>query len=236
MILYIKHIGIEGPETLGAFFTQRGFFSKTVEAWAGEPFPDDLSAFQAVVALGGPMNVYEEERYPFLKQDQLFIQKVLEESVPFLGICLGSQLLAKACGAKVYRAREEEIGFSPIQLTSEGLQDPLLAGMPPKLRVFQWHGDTFDIPAQAVLLAGGTVCPHQAFRVGPCAYGLQFHVEITGNSIQEWSAAYLDLKQPALWEKRDDLLIQYAQSKENFHQTADQIYNNFLKIIAAHQR
>ena len=235
MILYVKHIGIEGPETLGSFLSQRGGPSRTIEAWAGEPFPADVSGIDAVVALGGPMNVYEEERYPFLKQDHLFIEKVLAEEVPFLGICLGSQLLAKACGAKVYRAREEEIGFSSIHLTEAGIQDPLLKGVSPDPEVFQWHGDTFDIPEQAVCLASGAVCPHQAFRVGPRAYGLQFHVEITGKSIEEWSEAYLDLKNPVHRNKKEAMLSQYAHIKEKFHQTADQIYNNFLKIINSYR-
>ncbi|HPN56175.1 MAG TPA: type 1 glutamine amidotransferase, partial [Candidatus Omnitrophota bacterium] len=138
---------MEGPETLGTFLAQQGFSSKTIEVWRGDPLPEDLSGIQAVVCLGGPMNVYEEEQYPFLKREDSLIRKVLEEDVPFLGICLGSQLLAKANGARVSRAREEEIGFSQVRLTEEGMRDPLLKGVPPDMEVFQWHGDTFDIPA-----------------------------------------------------------------------------------------
>jgi GMP synthase-like glutamine amidotransferase len=236
MILYIKHIALEGPETLGTFLAQQGFSSKTIEVWRGDPLPEDLSGIQAVVCLGGPMNVYEEEQYPFLKREDSLIRKVLEEDVPFLGICLGSQLLAKANGARVSRAREEEIGFSQVRLTEEGMRDPLLKGVPPDMEVFQWHGDTFDIPAQAAWLARGAVCPHQAFRVGRCAYGVQFHVEITGKNIQEWAEAYLDLSTAAHRLKKDALLTRYAQRKEKFHQTAEQIYNNFSKIITGHRR
>ncbi|HOY10904.1 MAG TPA: type 1 glutamine amidotransferase, partial [Candidatus Omnitrophota bacterium] len=210
MILYVKHIGLEGPETLGAFLARQGFSSRTIEAWDGEPFPEDLSGIEAVVSLGGPMNVYEEEKYPFLKQDHRFIQQVLQEGVPFLGICLGAQLLAKASGAKVSRAREEEIGFFSIRLTEDGVKDPLLQGAPLDLEVFQWHGDTFDIPAQSAWLIRGAGCPHQAFRVGRCAYGLQFHIEVTGKNIREWSEAY--------WEgdavhrrKKDEMLSRYDQ-------------------------
>lgn len=227
---------MEGPETLGTFLAQQGFSSKTIEVWRGDPLPEDLSGIQAVVCLGGPMNVYEEEQYPFLKREDSLIRKVIEEDVPFLGICLGSQLLAKANGARVSRAREEEIGFSQVRLTEEGMRDPLLKGVPSEMEVFQWHGDTFDIPAQAAWLARGAVCPHQAFRVRRCAYGVQFHVEITGKNIQEWAEAYLDLSTAAHRLKKDALLTRYAQRKEKFHQTAEQIYNNFSKIITGHRR
>ena len=236
MILYIKHIGIEGPDTLGDFMSRRGFSSRTVELWAGDPLPRDLSGVDAVVALGGPMNVYEEERYPFLKQDQVFLRKVLDAGVPFLGICLGSQLLAKACGARVIRARKEEIGFFPVHLTDAGQRDPLFHGLPPVLDVFQWHGDTFEIPQGGECLAGGTVCPHQAFRVGARAYGFQFHIEVTSRSIREWSEAYFDGANPEFERQREAMLAHYERMKEKFHQTAERIYNNFSTLITECRR
>ncbi len=226
---------MEGPGTLGTFLAQKGFLSQTIEAWDGEPFPEELSGIEAVVSLGGPMNVYEEKQHPFLKQDHRFIQKVLQEGVPFLGICLGAQLLAKASGARVSRAMEEEIGFFPIRLTGEGAQDPFFQGVPLELDVFQWHGDTFDIPSGGVWLARGG-CPHQAFRVGQCAYGLQFHVEITGKNIREWAEAYWDLEAPGYLNRKDAMLFRYEQIKENFHRAGEQIYNNFSKIILDHGR
>ncbi len=231
MILFIKHIDIEGPETLGAFFSRQGYRTGIVEVWKGEPLPSDVSRLQAVVALGGPMNVYEEDACPFLKEDHVFIQRILEQNIPFLGICLGSQLLAKACGAKVYKAPEQEIGFYPVELTGPGQQDPLFAGLPERLEVFQWHGDTFDIPQGGVLLASGGSCRHQAFRIGPVAYGLQFHIEITEKSIRDWSDAYFQPLDDTHKRKKTEMLADYAGKKEKFCKTADKIYNNLLKII-----
>ena len=232
MILYLKHIAIEGPETLGVFFSEAGLPSQTVELWQGEACPVEPAGYSAVIALGGPMNVYEEDRYPFLRAEHRLIQQVLAAGLPFLGICLGSQLLAKAGAGRVIRARQEEVGFLPVRLTADGRQDVLFSGLPESFPVFQWHGDTFDLPAGATHLASSAVCPHQAFRLGPRAYGLQFHVEITEKSIREWSAAYLDLSDPAQLTRQQALLADYRENQERFCQTAQTIYNNFLKMMA----
>src|SRR5204863_2879167 len=116
-----------------------------------------------------------------------------------LGVCLGAQLLAKAVGAEVYRHRQKEIGWYGIELTPEALDDPLFAGLPSTQTVFQWHGDTFDLPEGAVLLAKGATCRHQAFRLGRAAYGVQFHPEMTLEMVGDW------LDQPSLAEKWEKL-------------------------------
>ena len=135
-------------------------------------FPKTWATPQGVVILGGPMNVYQEREYPFLKKEDLFIKDVLREEVPLLGICLGAQLLAKASGAEVSKSPYKEIGWYDVELTEEGRRDSLFRGLGPTLSVFQWHEDTFAVPDGGVLLATGTLCRNQAFRVGgaPTAY------------------------------------------------------------------
>lgn len=184
--LIIKHIENEGPVTIGEYLKKIKTETQTIELWRGEELPTDLSDISSVVCLGGPMNVYEEEKYPFLKKENAFIKEVLKKSIPFFGVCLGAQLLAKAAGAKVYKAAEEEIGWSKIKLTQEGKKDKIFSGLDTDtLDVFQWHGDTFDIPKDGVLLAEGDKVKNQAFRIGS-AYGFQFHIEVDEEKLAEW--------------------------------------------------
>jgi GMP synthase (glutamine-hydrolysing) len=231
MILYLKHIAIEGPETLGDFIAQTGMETKTIELWRGDPLPKDFSGLKAVVSLGGPMNVDEETRHPFLIKENEFIKEIVKRNIPYLGICLGSQLLAKAAGAKVYKAKNKEIGLFEVTLTAEGKRDPLFEGLENPLLVFQWHEDTFDLPEGATLLASSAVCPHQAFRLGSCAYGVQFHVEITEKNIREWSADYLNSTDKAEQTLFQTMISDYKAREENYLLTAQKIYNNFLKIL-----
>jgi GMP synthase (glutamine-hydrolysing) len=231
MILYVKHVEIEGPETLGDFFTQQGFQSQTVDLWRGDSLPVDIAKFQAIVVLGGPMNVYEEEKYPFLRAEDLFIKKVMASGIPFLGLCLGAQLLAKAGGAKVGKSPQKEIGFSDIVLTKAGKKDFLFQGVGDTIKAFQWHEDTFAIPSGSKNLASSVGCPHQAFRLGQNAYGFQFHVEINEQTILAWTKAYNpeEVQQEQIW--RAEMLPEYRRIKREFEATAQQIYRNFLVLI-----
>lgn len=231
MILYIKHIDIEGPETIAPFFEKHGYATKVLELYNGDIFPQRFEDIDAVVCLGGPMNVYEEDKYPFLKDENIFIQRVLENKIPFLGICLGSQLLAKAAGGKVTRSPVEEIGWRTVQLTDEGRNDALLKNLPAELVVYQWHGDTFSIPQNGICLVNGSDCPSQALRVGPSAYGFQFHIEITDKSIREWSDEYFKDSPSLLREKKDMMLKEYAKNKVLFEKEAETIYINFLDLL-----
>jgi GMP synthase (glutamine-hydrolysing) len=185
-ILVIKHVEQEGPGMLGTFLEDAGWPMETLELGRGEALPESLGHVAAVIMLGGPMNVYEEEAYPFLQDEDRLIKQVLKEEIPFVGICLGAQLLAKACGARVMKAAQKEIGWYRVNLTTEGLRDRLFRGVVSPLTVFQWHGDTFDVPEGGKLLCRSDIVPNQAFKVGSCAYGLQFHVEASQEMVEAW--------------------------------------------------
>jgi len=203
---------------------------KIVELGAGEKLPSDPSIFKGVVVLGGPMNVDEEQKYPFLKAENDFIQKVLKAGIPFLGICLGSQLLAKAAGARVVKSPVKEIGWYQIQLTEEGKKDPLFKGFRPEDPIYHWHGDMFQIPSNGKLLASAEGCPHQALKVGDKAYGLQFHVEVTDKSIKEWCDEYCANDLPGREGHAKSMMEDYWKYKQSFDQQAKVLYQNFMNI------
>jgi len=138
-----------------------------------------------LVVLGGPMNVDQVAEHPFLPWEVGWIREAVRRELPVLGICLGSQLLAKSLGARVYANRVKEIGWYDIELTAPA-DDPLFGAVGGRRTVFQWHGDTFDLPAGAIQLARSELCVQQAFRFGVNAYGLQFHVEVTAGMVDQW--------------------------------------------------
>ena len=184
--LVIMHVESEGPGVFGELLQAAGAEVRIARLHLGAALPDPRE-FDAVLSMGGPMNVYEEERYPFLRDETRFLQAAAARDVPVLGICLGAQMIAKAAGAVVTKNHVEEVGWSSVRLTGEGLADPLFRGLPPVLPVFQWHGDTFGIPQGGALLATGGDCRNQAFRFRR-SFGLQFHLEADRTLLAEWFA------------------------------------------------
>jgi len=170
----------------------------------------------------------KRKKYPFLKDEDEFLKKALKEEIPILGICLGAQLLAKACGAKIKKAKQKEIGWSKVNLTDKGKQDPLFRSLPLQLNVFEWHQDSFEIPKGALHLAESQDCPNQAFRFGKNAYGLQFHIEVTPQMIESWIQAYI--KKETL--KTKEMLIESFKTEDDFRRQADIVYFNFARIIS----
>src|SRR5574341_1891043 len=141
MVLFIKHIGIEGPGTIADFLGDNRISYTVADLSSGDKVPKLQKDFQSVICLGGPMNVYEEEKYRFLREEDIFLKKVVEEEMPFLGICLGAQLIAKATGARITKNPEKEIGWYKTVLNDNGLKDDLFEDFPEVFKVFQWHGD-----------------------------------------------------------------------------------------------
>jgi GMP synthase (glutamine-hydrolysing) len=186
-VLVLQHIACEPPGVYEDVLRDHGAELVRVEIDEGEVLPE-LRDFDAIVAMGGPMSVNDEAEQPWLVDEKRLIARAVESGIPYWGVCLGVQLLAASLGARVYAGAEPEVGLLPVQLTAAARLDPVFAGLPDELLTLQWHGDTFDLPPGAVLLAGSPLFPHQAFRVGSSAYGVQFHIEVSPALAHEWAA------------------------------------------------
>jgi GMP synthase (glutamine-hydrolysing) len=191
--LVLQHIACEPPGVYEDVLIDRGASIHRVELDEGEPLPD-WRDFDLIVAMGGPMSVNDEREHPWLVDEKRLINEAVTAGIGFWGACLGVQLLASSLGGRVHAGETPEVGVLPVRLTDEGAADPVLAGLPRELPTFQWHGDTFDLPPGAVLLAGSPAYANQAFRWGRAAYGVQFHLEVTGGMAREWAEvpAYVD--------------------------------------------
>lgn len=231
MILIIKHVSIEGPGTISAFLEKQEFATGFVDFQKGDALPDCLDTIGGVIVLGGPMNVYEDEKYPFLNEEDAFIKKIIAQGIPLLGVCLGAQLIAKAAGAAVRTKNFKEIGWHPVTITPAGRQDFMFEGMGEKIEVFQWHEDAFEIPAGATLLAESAKCP-QAFRLGECTYAFQFHFEVTPAMITEWLNRYSDDESIAKDPSCTQAMIQHAHEHyDGYEQQAKIILLRFCDLI-----
>lgn len=182
--LALRHVPFEDLGLLAPLLAERGHTIRYVEAPTADLAALDASEADLLVVLGGPIGVYEHDRYPFLDREIEILRTRLGARRPTLGICLGSQLMARALGARVYPAGRKEIGWAPIELTTKGAASCLrhLIDTP----VLHWHGDTFDLPEGAEWLASTPVCRHQAFSVGAHALALQFHCEAAGRALEAW--------------------------------------------------
>jgi GMP synthase (glutamine-hydrolysing) len=230
--LVLQHIAVEGPGAFAPFLAARGWRLETVALYAGVQLPQHPRAYQAIIVMGGPMGVYDEAAYPFLRVEHAFLERALEQGVPLLGICLGSQLLAKALGARVYRNPCKEIGWDTVTLTPAGLTDPLFAGVASPVRVFQWHGDAFELPADATPLASSVRCPNQAFRYRDRVYGLLFHLELTPEIIRSWIVTFQDeLKTVADQVHPEQIVADIPRYLDLYERTRHQVFTNLLDSL-----
>lgn len=220
-VLILLHAESEGPGSLGTFLEERATQVETLRLFAGEGIRREPRELVAAVSMGGPMNVYEEDRYPFLREETVFLRKAVEAGLPVLGVCLGAQMIAKACGSPVGKSPKKETGWFEVFLTSEGRQDPIFSGLPETFCVLQWHEDMFEVPREGRLLASAAGCPHQAFRYRN-AYGLQFHVEATREMLYEWFAGTEDGR---------TILEEFDHREQGLALLADRIYANFWSLV-----
>lgn len=188
-VLIIKNIVSEGPGTIEDFLREENIPSSVIDLSKAQaaPAPED---FTHLVIMGGPMAVYEMHRYPHLVNEALFIDRAIRANLHVLGVCLGAQMVANVLGARVYPGSKKEIGWHEVSLTPEGLSDPAMSALAldgrSAAQVFQWHGDTFDLPPRAVRLASSGLYPNQAFRYADRVYALQFHIEVTPAIVSGW--------------------------------------------------
>lgn len=178
----LQHVAFEGIGCIANWATQNGHTLTHTRFYADEALPE-VSSFDCLIVMGGPMSVHDEAAHEWLKAEKAFIKKTINEGKKLIGICLGAQLIAAAMDASVYANAEKEIGWLPIQFSNDALA--LFPFLPASQIVFHWHGDTFDLPANAVLLAESDGCKNQAYIIGQQVLGLQFHIEVTEESLQQ---------------------------------------------------
>ncbi len=191
-VAVLQHAAPEGPGLIGAALACEGVPFDVVRVDEGAPVPLDGEELAGLVVMGGPMGVYEADRYPHLGRELRLVEWFLRRERPVLGVCLGSQLLAAALGARVYASGRLEIGWVPVSLEPGAAGDPLLGGAPAQFTPLQWHGDAFDLPRGAVRLARSALTETQAFRLGASAWGLLFHLEASVEQVEAMASAFPD--------------------------------------------
>ena len=185
-LLVLRHVPHETLGSLDPLLAAASITFQDVDFSQQPTAHPHLDGHCGLVLLGGPMNVDETEKYPHLSLELELIAEAIQRELPVLGICLGAQLIAKALGAPVYPNPVKEIGWYDLRPTQQASSDRLFAHLTRTEKVFQWHGDTFDIPRDAVHLASSPLCENQAFRYGKNVYGLQFHLEVDPTMIARW--------------------------------------------------
>lgn len=219
----LQHVPFEGPGAFAKALAKRGVgLDHSLVPKDGVP----KDAEDLLIVMGGPMSVNDSDKW--IAEEAAFIRSALLAGTPMIGVCLGSQFMAKALGAGVRSGKALEIGMTPIRLTDAGKQDPVFGDGPESFAVFEWHGEIFDLPKDCVALAGSEVAPLQAFRYGDRAYGLLFHVEMEESGIDSLCQECApDLMKARLTghQVRSAALPQLPQ----LHQTADRLIGHLLQ-------
>jgi GMP synthase (glutamine-hydrolysing) len=186
LALAIRHVHFENCGTLEEVLRERGFAVRYVEAGRESLRELDLPAAQLVVSLGGPVSVYDDSRYPWIRDELNCLERSIAQRKPTLGICLGAQMLAHVLGARVYPGPCKELGWKPLLLTEHGKRSSIAPLAPDATSLLHWHGDTFDLPAQGTLLASTPEVPQQIFEWGGHVIGFQCHPEVRAADIESW--------------------------------------------------
>ena len=184
--LVVRHIEHEHIGTITTAFERAGLRYRYLDVFRGEPVPATTAGLGGLIVMGGPMAVYDAARYPFLTAEMSLIRQAAQGSMPVLGICLGSQLIAGALGARVYRGPCREIGWYPVEVVEP--RDALVGDLPSPFLALHWHGDTFNLPEGAVHLFRSELYANQGFRCGRNVYAFQFHFEINAAMMEDWLA------------------------------------------------
>jgi GMP synthase-like glutamine amidotransferase len=209
---WFQHVPFEGLGAIEGWLRARGHTLACTRFYAGEPPPVNPDGFDWLIVMGGPMNVYQYEAYPWLSSEKHLIREAITAGKRVLGICLGAQLIADVLGGKVYQNGECEIGWYPVRAVSAGVSSPF--AFPRETPVFHWHGDTFSLPPGSAWLAESDGCAHQAFAVGTRVLGLQFHLEMTAAGVSGIAQACAGELTPARYVQSADMIISQAKANE----------------------
>jgi GMP synthase (glutamine-hydrolysing) len=197
----------------------------------GQPVPEDMKGAGGLIVMGGPMGVYQTDRYPWLRDEMRLIEDAMKANLPVLGVCLGAQILAAALGAKVERNPSgKEIGWHPIHLHDSATDDRLMRGLPTTITPFHWHGDIFGLPPGAVSLASSDKTPCQAFRMGDKAYGFQFHFEVTAEGVAAMANAFAkELVRENI--PADRMIAQSAEFLPSLEKVSDKVFSRWAAPV-----
>lgn len=229
-IHYFQHVPFEGLGSIEHWIRDRRYHLTGTKLYQSDLMPD-IEGSDLLIVMGGPMGVHDEDKFPWLVIEKRFIEKAINEGKAVLGICLGAQLIADVLGAQVYPNRTREIGWYPIELTAAGRRSPLFGFLPARIKVFHWHGDTFDLPPGAVHIARSAACPHQAFVYNERIIGLQFHLESTPEGVE----ALIENCSGELTESRyiqaPSQLKAHAEAFRAINRAMDELLSGIEKIL-----
>ncbi|MEK6745241.1 MAG: type 1 glutamine amidotransferase [Nitrospirota bacterium] len=219
-VLILQNVTSEGPGTMADHLAAAKASFTIIDLEQGQFLPA-IDAYTHLIIMGGPMAVYEMDRTPYLWAEAKFIEKAVKAGKHVLGVCLGAQMLAHALGARVYPGGAKEIGWYDVDLTDDGMTDPCMAGLAVTgtrtAKVFQWHGDTFDLPEGAVRLASSGLYPNQAFRYSDRVYALQFHIEVTPAIVHGWLRNEKGIDFPLIDTRSQEIYGPYRKRAEAFY-------------------
>ena len=237
-ILVLQHIALEDPGYIKDLMETDGWRLTAIELDEGEAIPDDLSRFDALLCMGGPMDTWEEEKYPWLVDEKRCIRDwVVRDERPFLGFCLGCQLLGEVVGGHVVRSDPPEIGVLDINMAAAARRDPLFADYPAALKAVQWHSwevDGLDLNTDVTLLASSPTTRYQIFRYRQHAWGMQFHVEVRGDTVPEWGRVpeYRSALENSLGAgAMDNFEREAREHMPDMNRLSRQLYENFKRLL-----
>ena len=238
-LLVCQHVAYEILGTLNPLFKSAGFRIRYVNFGRHPHAQPTLDGYRGLVLLGGPMNVDEVDEHPHLETEVRLVRQAVERGIPILGICLGAQLIAKALDARVEPNCEKEIGWYDLKVTPEARRDPLLSHFADTEKIFQWHGDTFEIPRGAVHLASSPACANQAFRHGDNVYGFQFHLEVDEPMIHRWLEVPVHRREIESLNGKvcpDRIRHQTATHLERLKELSERTFGEFVRLFGPRKK